>query len=212
MLMDLCELSPSYVRSIAPYQPGKPIAELAREMGLQERTLVIFTSDNGPWLQYDDHGGSAGLLRDGKSTTWEGGLRVPAIAWWPGTVPAGVVRTQLTSNVDLFPTAIALAGGEVPRDRVIDGRNLVPLLRGESKAEVREFFPYYRTDELYAARLGPWKAHFITRSPYTGQTEAVEHATPELYNLDVDPSEKYNVAEAHPDVIAAIRRAVAEFQ
>lgn len=139
-------------------------------------------------------------------------MRVPAIAWWPGTVPAGTVRTQVTSNLDIFPTALALAGGELPRDRIIDGRSLLPLLRGESKAEVREFFPYYRNDELYAARVGPWKAHFITRDLAGGATDPVEHEIPKLYNLDVDPSEKYNVAEDHPEVIAKIRRAVEEFR
>ena len=188
------------------------VLDVLRELDLEERTLVFFTSDNGPWLAYDDHGGSAGLLRDGKGTTWEGGMRVPAIAWWPGTVPAGTVRTQVTSNLDIFPTALALAGGELPRDRIIDGRSLLPLLRGESKAEVREFFPYYRNDELYAARVGPWKAHFITRDLAGGATDPVEHEIPKLYNLDVDPSEKYNVAEDHPEVIAKIRRAVEEFR
>jgi arylsulfatase A len=188
------------------------VLDALREMGLHERTLVVFTSDNGPWLSFDTHGGSAGLLRAGKGTTWEGGMRVPAIAWWPGTVPGGTVHPQVTSTLDLFPTAVALAGGEPPQDRVIDGRSLVPLLRGESEAEVRDLFPYYRGDRLYAARRGRWKAHFITQEAYVGETEPEVHSTPELYDLDADPSEKYNVAERHPEVIAEIRGAVAEHE
>ena len=178
------------------------------ELDLASRTLVFFTSDNGPWLVFDSHGGSAGLLRGGKGMTWEGGMREPAIAWWPGTITAGTVNMHLASTMDLLPTAAALAGAELPRDRVIDGRNLLPLLSGESDEAIHEAFFYYRDETLYAVRMGPWKAHFITEWEYTPDTERVVHETPELYHLDHDPSEQFNVADAHPEVIEVIRRVV----
>ena len=184
------------------------VLETLRELDLDERTLVFFTSDNGPWLVFDTHGGSSGLLRGGKGMTWEGGMREPAIAWWPGTIAPGTVDRHVTSTMDLFPTAAALAGTDVPTDRTIDGENLLPLLRGESDEAVRDVYFYYRGEKLYAVRKGPWKAHFITQWAYTPESEPTVHETPELYHLELDPSEKYNVAEEHPDVIKEIRQAV----
>ena len=188
------------------------VLDALRENGVAERTLVVFTSDNGPWLAYDTHGGSAGLLRGGKGMTWEGGMRVPAIAWWPGTVPAGEACAQVTSTLDLFPTALRLAGTAVPDDRVIDGRDLVPLLTGESDEPVRELLPYYRGERLYAARMGPWKAHFITQWAYQGDEGPVTPAVPELYNLEEDPSELHDLSASHPEVIEEIRRLVAQHE
>ena len=179
-------------------------------LGIAENTLVVFTSDNGPWLMYDDHGGSAGLLRDGKGTTWEGGMREPAIAWWPGTIAPGRVETRVASTLDLFPTALALAGVEPPDDRIIDGRNLLPLLRGEAEALPETPFFFYRGRRLYAARLGAFKAHFITQRAYVPDTQYREHATPLLYNLEHDPSEQYDVAAEHPEIVEEILAAVAE--
>ena len=177
-----------------------------REAGVAENTLVFFTSDNGPWLTQDEEGGSAGLLREGKGSTWEGGMRVPAIAWWPGTVPAGRVTRALGTTMDLFSTALALAGAPAPADRPIDGVDLGPVLRGAAESVRDEVF-YYREGELYAVRQGPWKAHFVTRSAY-GPDPAVRHETPELYHLEVDPSERYDVAAKHPEVVERIRATV----
>lgn len=98
------------------------VLEALKALGLAERTLVFFTSDNGPWLSFDTHGGSAGLLRGGKGMTWEGGMRVPGIAWWPGTVPAGRLNREIASTMDLLPTALALAGGHLLANRALDGR------------------------------------------------------------------------------------------
>lgn len=180
------------------------VLEALREEGLAENTLVFFTSDNGPWLVFDTHGGSAGLLHGGKGMTWEGGMRVPALAWWPGTIPAGTVNTAVTSTMDLFPTALSLAELSLPDDRVIDGRNLLPMLTGASNQEVREAYFFYRGTTLYAIRKGPWKAHFITEWEYTSDNQRTEHDPPRLYHLDHDPSEQYDVAEEHPEVIADI--------
>ncbi len=179
---------------------GQILATL-RDQGLAENTLVVFTSDNGPWLAYDDHGGSAGLLRDGKGTTWEGGLRVPAIAWWPGTIAPGTVSTAPATTMDLLPTAAAMAGVPLPTDRIYDGVSLLPLLRGEAE-RVREIVPYFRGTQLYALRKGPWKAHFITQSAYRDDTGPTVPDPPELYHLEHDPGEQYNVAARYPEVVA----------
>src|SRR6185295_4489016 len=110
---------------------------------LDKNTLVIFTSDNGPWLFRDLHGGSAGLLRDGKGSTFEGGMREPGIAWWPGHIPAGKVCHELACTMDLLPTAAHLAGAELPKDRDFAGIDITPLLTGNGTVE-RDVFCYYR--------------------------------------------------------------------
>lgn len=178
------------------------VLTVLQEEGLSERTLVFFTSDNGPWLVFDTHGGSAGLLRDGKGTTWEGGMREPAIAWWPGTIPSGSVSSAVVTSMDLFPTALGMAGVEVPTDRVLDGIDIADVLRGGSD-QAHETVYYYRGTRLFAARMGPWKAHFITQRAYVGD-EPVEHETPLLFHLENDPSEQFDVASDHPDVLRAI--------
>ena len=188
------------------------VLDALREEGLAENTLVFFTSDNGPWLVFDTHGGSAGLLRGGKGMTWEGGMREPAIAWWPGTVPAASIQPAVTGTVDLFSTALAMAGADEPADRIVDGRNLLPLLKGESTEEVRDLYLFYRGVRLYAARMGSWKAHFITEWEYESDDQYAEHDPPLLFNLDEDPSEQYNIADQHPEVIELIKAAVAEHQ
>lgn len=183
------------------------VLDVLRKEKLDRKTLVFFTSDNGPWLIFGEHGGSAGLLREGKGSTWEGGMRVPGIAWWPGTVPAGVTTHELACTMDLFTTAVRLAGGKVPDDRPIDGLDLTPLLTGKGKSP-RDTMFYYRGPDLYAVRHGPWKAHFITRSGY-GRDKPVEHDPPELYHLGRGPGEKTNVAKDNPKVLAKIREIVA---
>jgi len=183
------------------------VLKALRETGIAENTLVIFTSDNGPWLVQGINGGSAGLLREGKGTTWEGGMREPMIAWWPGTIPSGVTSHEIISSLDLLPTAAALAGVSPP-DRELDGFNILPLLKGEAQS-LRDFFVFYRGDRVYAARLGPWKAHFITQTAYPDGLP-VPHDPPVLYQLDQDPSERFDIASKHPEIIEEIKTHLAE--
>ena len=181
------------------------VLDTLRQEKLAEKTLVIFTSDNGPWLTQSEQGGSAGLLKDGKGSTWEGGMREPAIAWRPGTVRAGAVSTELASTLDLLPTFCAEAGIEVPKDRPLDGYDITPALAGGKSPRSEMFF--YRAYDLMAVRVGPWKAHFMTQTGY-GQPQPEKHDPPLLFNLDVDPSERFNVADKHPDVLANIQSLV----
>jgi arylsulfatase A len=186
------------------------ILDALTELDLAEHTFVFFTSDNGPWLTFDDHGGSAGPLKDGKGCTWEGGMREPGIAWWPGKIEPGQVSLELATTMDLFPTCVRLAGGELPDDRILDGVDLSPVLFGTGP-NPRETVYYYRGTRLMAVRYGPWKAHFITQGAYGPAARQVEeHDPPVLFNLDVDPSERFNVNEEHPEVLARIAEIVAE--
>ncbi|HUG93711.1 MAG TPA: sulfatase [Planctomycetaceae bacterium] len=182
------------------------ILDSLRELQLDRRTIVWFTSDNGPWLIFGEQGGSAGLLRDGKGGTWEGGMREPTLVCWPGRIPAGRVSPELGSTMDIFTTSVLLAGGKLPDDRVIDGVDLRPVLFGTG-ASPREVMFYYRGPRLMAARKQQWKAHFITQPSYGGGG-AESHDPPILYDLHRDPSEKFDVAAEHADVIADIRREV----
>lgn len=187
---------------------GQVLDALRREQ-VAQRTLVFFTSDNGPWLIMGDQGGSAGLLRDGKGSTWEGGMRVPGIAWWPGQIKPGVT-SEVASTMDLFTTALARSGAPLPKDVTIDGRDLAPLLlEGKPLAEAPYF--YYRGDQLAACRIGPWKAHFFTQAGY-GQPQPDQHDPPLLFHLGRDPGEKRNIAAQHADVIARIQAAVQAHQ
>jgi arylsulfatase A-like enzyme len=178
------------------------LLDVVRGEGLAGRTLVFFSSDNGPWLTQKLAGGSAGPLREGKGSTWEGGMRVPGIAWGPGLVRPGVTG-EIACMMDLFPTGLALAGAELTKDRVIDGRDLRDLLRGQGKG--RDVFFYYRGTRLYAVRKGPFKAHYVTRSGY-GKDAPVEHDPPLLFHLGHDPGERFDVAKDHLDVLANLAR------
>ena len=181
------------------WSTGEILATL-RESGLDENTLVVFTSDNGPWITQELEGGSAGLLHDGKGTTWEGGMRVPALAWWPGTIEAGLTSTALATTMDLYATALTLAGVPLPADRIVDGVDLTPVMRGE-REQVRDVVYYYRGTRLFAVRRGPWKLHFITQSAYVGD-QPVAHDPPALYNVEEDPAERFDVAADYPELIA----------
>jgi arylsulfatase A-like enzyme len=176
-----------------------------REWNLDQNTLVVFTSDNGPWAPYLEQGGSAGPLRGAKSSTWEGGVRVPAIFWWPGTIRSGVV-TGLGSELDLLQTFASLAGVKAPGDRVLDGHDLAPTLLANAASPRRTLF-YYAGATLNAVRHGAYKAHFAQATVSGRGTDAsAAPAVPvQLYNLDQDPSEKFDIAGRHPDVIAALR-------
>jgi len=183
------------------------ILDALRAHGLDGRTLVIYTSDNGPWLSEQEQGGSAGLLRGGKQTTWEGGMRVPAIAWMPGRIAAGRVRSDAASTLDLFPTIMAMAGADLPRDVIYDGQDVSPLLFDDQRLPEHPFF-YYRGTELFACRLGKWKAHFITQGGWGREGPREEHDPPLLFNLHADPSEQFNRAQGCEAVIETINAAV----
>lgn len=182
------------------------VLETLRELELDEKTLVVFTSDNGPWLIFNEQGGSAGLLRGGKGSTWEGGMREPTIAWWPKTIKPASVSSQIAGAMDLFATFHSLAGAPLPKDRTLDSYDLTPVLKSEGPGK-RESYFYYRGYQLFAVRKGPWKLHFKTQPGY-GQRNPDVHDPPLLFNLEHDPSEKHNVAEKHPDVISDLQKVV----
>ncbi len=182
------------------------LLDALKAKGLEENTIVVFTSDNGPWLPTELSGGSAGLLREGKGTTWEGGMREPTIFWSPGNIPPGII-TDMGTTMDLFTTFSAIAGVEVPLDREMDGIDLSPVLFRKEKGSRNEVY-YYRQRELYAMRLGSFKAHFITQSAYATTTSKQYHNPPLLFNVDEDPSERFDIAAQHPEVLAKIKEVV----
>ena len=183
------------------------VLDALKAAGVDRRTLVVFTSDNGPWLPFGDHGGSAGPLREGKGTTWEGGVRTPAIFWWPGTIKPAVV-TDIASEMDLFATAAGLSGATIPADRVLDSMDLGARLRGSGPSG-RNVNLYYWDNELRAIRKGPYKAHFITSGAYGEGEPRREQHPPLLFNLSEDPGERRNIAAAHPDIVADLEREAA---
>jgi len=188
---------------------GKILSTL-KEEGLAENTIVVFTSDNGPWLPFKTHGGSAGLLRAGKGSTWEGGMREPCIFWGPERIKPGLV-SDLGSTMDLFTTFSKMAGAPIPEDRVIDGIDLSATLLNRAPSPRKSIF-YYRENELYAVRSGDHKAHFITKGVYGQFGEREDHATPILYNLSEDPSEQFDIAADHPEILEQINVLVAEHE
>lgn len=178
------------------------VVDMLHELGLSENTLVIFTSDNGPWQMYDTHGGSAGLLYGGKATTWEGGMRVPGVFWWPGTIKPAVID-GLGSTMDIYATVCGLVGAELPGDRVIDGVDQYKTLIGESPSP-RESIIYYRKRSVHAVRVGSYKMHLMTNDPDDIYGQATVLDSPLLFNLDHDPGERFNIAAEHPEVIESI--------
>lgn len=179
------------------------ILSTLRSEGLEENTLVVFTSDNGPWRVFRQQGGSSGLLRDGKGSTWEGGMREPTIFWWPGKVKPGVVM-EMGSTLDLLPTFAAISRSKAPADRIMDGFDLSPCLFGSGPSPRTEMF-YYHGEECYAVRSGAFKAHFQTKTSYIGQKQSEVHDPPLLYHLGHDPSEEYNIAAEHGEMVEKIR-------
>jgi arylsulfatase len=186
--------------------------------GLTDNTLVIFTSDNGPWLGYGDHAGSAKPLREGKGTNWEGGTRVPCIMRWPGHIPAGSTCDDLLVTIDLFPTLASIIGGKLPEHR-IDGLDVGPLITGKPGATNphEAYYWYYRQNELQAVSTadGQWKLYL----PHSYRTLAGKPGgsgglpapykqdkvtRPELYDLQQDVSETTDVAAKHPDVVESL--------
>ncbi len=180
------------------------IVEELDTLGLSDNTLVIFTSDNGPWLYMRSHGGSAGLLNNGKATTYEGGMRVPAIFWSPGRVVPKVV-SDIGSAMDIYATVLSLANVEAPAD--IDGVDLtLTLTAGEPSP--REAIAYYRAGELRALRKGQFKLSLISEGAYGLPPQRTVHERPLLYDLAADPSERFDVADQHPEVVADLLREI----
>lgn len=182
------------------------IIKTLKETGLDKNTLVVFNSDNGPWLVYDDHGGSAGLLKEGKGTTWEGGMRVPGIFWMPGKINPGVI-TEIGSTLDLFTTASKMANIDLPTDRITDGIDLGPVLFGTEK-KGRKGLIYYRGQSIYAARKGAYKLHYITETAYIKDTKKTIYKEPLLFNLDTDPEERFNITGENTEKVKEIHKMV----
>jgi len=167
-----------------------------KKLGLAESTLVVFTSDNGPWLSMKQNGGCALPLRGGKFGVWEGGMREPCIMWWPGRVPAGTVCSEVAATIDLLPTLAKLAGAEAPTDRTIDGKDIWPLMAGvEGAKSPHEAYFFFRGGALAAVRSGDWKLHRPGAQGGKGKASA------ELFNLREDIGETTNVADKHPEVV-----------
>ncbi len=184
---------------------GQVLAAL-RSQGLDKDTLVVFTSDNGPWLVKGTDGGSAGPLRGGKGSTWEGGVREPTIAWWPGHVPAGSVNDAVAGTIDLLPTFVSLAGGTVPATPVIDGRDITSILLGQSKESAREAHYYFSGYDLQAVRQGRWKLAIAPQSEGMNAKKGPKlPAGLRLYDLDAEIGEQTDVAAQHPEVVAKLK-------
>lgn len=182
------------------------VLEALRSQGLDKDTLVVFTSDNGPWLIKGTDGGSAGPLRGGKGSTWEGGMREPTIAWWPGRVPAGSVNDAVAGTIDLLPTFVSLAGGTVPASPVIDGRDITPILLGQSKESAREAHYYFSGYDLQAVRQGRWKLALVPQPEGNNLKKSPKLAAGlRLYDLDAEIGEQTDVAAQHPEVVAKLK-------
>ena len=180
------------------------VLDTLRELGLSENTLVIFTADNGPWLSKGANGGCALPLRDGKFTTWEGGMRVPCIAYWPGKIPAGTTCDEIAATIDVLPTFAKLAGAKVPDDRVIDGRDIWPLLSGQAGATSPHDAYFFRGQ---AVREGKWKLHLSARQSVKKRPD---QKFPALYDLSTDIGEDNNVAADNPEIVARLTKRLAE--
>ncbi len=187
------------------WSAGQILAKLA-ELGIEDNTLVFYTSDNGPWLQYGVDGGSAGPFNQGKGTTFEGGMRVPGIARWPGKIAPAVVTHEIAANIDLLPTFAKLAGAKVPDDRVLDGRDIWPLMSQPGAKSPHEYFYFYggrrqsTEPNLRAVRDRRWKLHLEAG----GQAGA-------LYDLGEDPGERFDRSKLFPEVVKRLEKQARAF-
>jgi len=189
------------------------ILETLKSEGIDENTLAIFTSDNGPWLNLPArmlqkgiepwHAGSPGPLRGSKGNTYEGGMRVPCIMRWPGRIPRQQISEDIATTMDIYTTIITAAGGRIPSDRTIDGKNIMPMLEGKAPSPRKEFY-YFRSNNLEAVRQGKWKLRLARHA----RTDLLprEPVTPELFDLEVDSSERYNIAERQPEVVKRLSK------
>lgn len=188
-----------------------------KELGLEEQTLIVITSDNGPWANYGNHAGSAGGLREAKATTFDGGNRIPCIMYWKGHTQAGTICNKLASNIDLLPTFAEIAEAPLP-PRKIDGVSILPLIEGDEQANPRESFVYYyNRNDLEAVTDGEFKLVFphkyVTYGAYApgndgkpGNLATVELRASELYDLRRDPGERYNVLHQYPERAAKLMK------
>jgi uncharacterized sulfatase len=174
------------------------------DLGLAEDTLVMVTSDNGPWFE-----GSTGGLRGTKLHTYEGGIRVPFLARWPGRIPAAAVSDEPVCLFDLLPTLAGLAGATTPRDRPIDGADITAVLTGGARAEPRPLF-FFHWWTLNAVRWGRWKLH-LDRFP-RDPSRAHGRELPQLFDLELDPAETYDLKDRHPDVLHHLTHLAARFE
>jgi arylsulfatase A-like enzyme len=192
------------------------ILDTLNRCGVDRNTLILFTSDNGPWLSYGNHGGSAGPLREGKGTVWEGGVRVPFVARWPERIPAGSVCSEPAMTIDLLPTLARLCDAPLP-GRPLDGKDISPLLLGDPNARCphEAYYFYFGINELQAVRSGRWKLVL----PHTyrtmqgqepgqdgkpGRYRQVKLETPQLYDLENDIGETTDLADKHPDIVSKL--------
>ncbi len=200
------------------FNVGRVLDKVAA-LGLDDNTYIIFTSDNGPWLIRKNHGGHADPLRSGKTSCWEGGLRVPCIMRAPGRIPAGTECDAVAATIDLMPTIAKLAGGEAPSDRVIDGIDISELMHGKAEVLDRTYF-YYQHDCLRAVRSGKWKLLLPHTEPvqvsiatkwknHIAKADAVRIEKAQLYDLDSDIGETTDVSAQHPDKIAELMKLAA---
>ncbi len=197
------------------------ILETLHRHGLDRNTFIMFASDNGPWLSYGDHAGSAGPLREGKGTTWEGGLRVPCIMRWPGRIPTNSVCDEPAMTIDVFPTIARRIEARLP-DHAIDGLDIWPLVGGETGARSpHEALFFYWNRELEAIRSGRWKMHFPHPYRTLGEQAGGSGGLPvkyqnsrtelALYDLESDIGERGNLASRHPEVVERLSRLGREF-
>lgn len=193
------------------------ILKALSQNGIDDSTLVIFTSDNGPWLSYGSHAGSAGPLREGKGTSWEGGVRVPFIARWPGKIPQNRVCGEPAMTIDLLPTIAGLSGAPLP-EKKIDGKDIWPLLKGDAQAKSphEAYYIYYANNQLQAVLSGRWKLFFphtyrtLDGKPGGSEGKPANYANAktelELYDLQNDLGEKINVADKNPEVVERLQK------
>jgi arylsulfatase A-like enzyme len=203
------------------FHTGRLLDALDR-LKLRDNTIVIFTTDNGPWnnlqevLRKRHNGaiawGSSGPLREGKGSTYEGGLRVPCIVRWPGHVPAGRVSDAIFSTLDFLPTFANLAGYDVPNDRIIDGFDQTNLLLGKSETGARDHFFYFCQNELHGVRSGKWKLLLPDLKKFYGYVDDKGSGQTELYDLNSDIGETKNVAKQHPKIVAQLLKQTNSFQ
>lgn len=193
------------------------IMKTLKKNNLEQNTLVIFTSDNGPWLNFGNHAGNTGGLREGKGASWDGGQKEPCIMRWPGVIPAGTVCNKLSSTIDLLPTITAITGGKLP-GHIIDGVNIISLLKGETDAEPRKvFYYYYGVNQLEGIRKGQWKlvlphkgrsyeGFAPGKDGFPGKTNENNSVELALFDLRRDPGERYDVKDAYPDIVNELQQ------
>jgi arylsulfatase len=197
------------------------IVKALEKNGLTRNTLIVFTADNGPWLNFGNHAGSAGGLREGKGASFEGGQREPCIMRWPGHIAEGTICNKLASTIDLLPTFAAITHSNLPKKK-IDGVNILPLMMGEPNANPREtFLYYYRKNNLEGIRKGNWKLVFAHpgrtyhgfepgKDGFPGKTDENFSYGEELYDLRRDPGEQYDVKAYNPEIVEELKKLAQE--